>query len=276
MSLDVVGIPSGEAFGEVAGAIADWWRDVYPYRRSVVISASTSQLLPLGHPVDIVLPLASTLDQGKLQEDFDDVTVVSPMSTQLGRMVWTEGDDLFMRFRLDADISAGETATYHVYYGNQASVTQPAFVDDPWPIHVANDSSLISYTRPEEDWRDGETSTRGAKAVADLEASALRLLVDRRPTGGLAEVQLDDGPWEPVDLFAPVALPNVEVWSAEGLASGSHRVRYRSTGYANPSSQGTRVNLQAIEYRATIDVVVGVEEVSTSAWRVAGVGGGGA
>ncbi len=66
-------------------------------------------------------------------------------------------------------------------------------------------------------------------------------------SGGIARVSVDGGPPVDVDLYAPVYQYRQKVFSVNGLISGTHTVRLAWTGQKNGSSNGTYVNLDAVD-----------------------------
>jgi hypothetical protein len=273
------GVPSAEAFGTPSAfARTDWWSAAYPYRRAVTLSLMGDRTAPVRHPVTATLPM-TILEQGKLRADFVDIEVLHYVDgrwERLPREVTPVGDQLEVRFLTDRELDPFLTDTFYMYYGAPAATGagRDAFEDNPWPMSLGEDDLGVAYTRPGENWRSGTSMVRGARATVALAATAVRILADREPTAGIAEVQLDNGPWVGVDLFSPVAELGVEVWQASELAAAAeHRVRYRASGRTNPGAAGFSINVVAFEFVAPLTVVVGPEEVLVELWGQRGVGG---
>ncbi len=77
--------------------------------------------------------------------------------------------------------------------------------------------------------------------------SYLGWLAVTRPDYGIAQVSVDGGPLEPVDLYSAAARYQQEVWSTGTLADGPHTVRISWTGTKNPSATNTRISVDALD-----------------------------
>jgi hypothetical protein len=271
-------IPSAEVIGTpTIVASSGWWSSRWPYRRTVTITAPLDQEVPVGHP--IVLTLSSTVHgQGKLRDDYADLEVlhfVDDVWRRIPRRVTEVNGNLEVRYLTDVYLSPGASDTYYVHYGypDSTGAGRANFVDNPWPIVVPYNSTEISYTKPGEWWKQGITGKVGASASMEFDGTAVRLVSVKGPDDAMAELQLDDLPWQRADLWSPVEVP-AEVMRWESLAPGAHKIRMRATGGRNPSSVGTTVDVLKFEFVTSVVTYVGPEEVLVSMWRQSGVGGG--
>lgn len=66
------------------------------------------------------------------------------------------------------------------------------------------------------------------------------------PTGGIAAVSVDGGPDTAVDYWSAAPAEQVPVYRSPPLPDGTHTVRVRVTGSANPASTGTEVSLDRL------------------------------
>lgn len=273
------GIPSELVLGLPTIANLEWWTRVFPYRRRLPVQALT-ETVPIGHPVDVFVPLDVTQGQGKVREDLADVEVVymdgAGQWRRLGRDVAIVGDAMRVRFLTWDPIPAGEEAEYFLHYGAPGSegVGRPAFVDNQWAIVESHDGGRISFTRPTEDWRDGVSQRRGAQAALEFAGTSVRIVGVRSPDGGIAEVQLDGGPWESVDFFSITPVTE-QVFAATDLSPGHHKIRIRAAGRANPGSRGHEVQVMQMAYLTDVSVLPEKEEINVAVeWGGGGLGGG--
>jgi hypothetical protein len=183
-----------------------------------------------------------------------------PHLVWLGRELVDTGDSLSVRFLTIGTVLPGSQATYYVYYGHIGGIGRPAFTDNLWPVRVGQDSPLVSYSRPTEHWKGGKTIVAGAKASVSVAAVDLRVTAQTGLEQAIAEVQIDEGAWEPVDLFARAGIDESEVFRTGAISEDIHRVRYRASGRSNPASRGSQVNLVALEYVLPVTISVETEE----------------
>ncbi|HJS83611.1 MAG TPA: hypothetical protein VJ742_12330 [Nitrososphaera sp.] len=251
-----------------------WWHFKYIFRRLIKITAPTTGL-PSGHPFKVFIPVANTLSQGKIRSDFNDVEVVKFDSvtntwTAIASKVTRVGSNLMVEAKTTTNI-IGTDSNYYVYYGNFNLVdppSTPSFVEEPWPVKLLNTNLLIGLTRPEQFWKLGISTRRGSRATLEFVGESVRILGDKGPDKAIAEVQIDNGPWIEVDLFAVEEESNVEVYETD-LNPGLHRIRYRVAGRRNPASLGDIVKLGSIEYRKPVSIQLQVEEtVPNFNWTV--------
>ncbi|MDP1809546.1 MAG: cytochrome c3 family protein [Actinomycetota bacterium] len=67
---------------------------------------------------------------------------------------------------------------------------------------------------------------------------------------GIAEVSIDNVFQQYVDLYSPINLWQVAVYTKDGLGTGSHTIKIRVPQLANPSSSGYHVNIDAFDVTA--------------------------
>lgn len=272
------GVVTAEGFGSLTlQPRVEWWSRRFPFRRRVLVEAP-DEPLPERHPIDVDLSLAVMLDQGKTRTDFADVEVAYFDGAQwqwLSRAVTELEDVMQVRFLLWEEIQSGGVGEYCIYYGAPSStgLGRPVWADNLWPIVVSHDAGRIGFTRPTEHWRDGVSDVRGAKATLEFVGVAARVMSRVGPDRGIAEVQIDEGLWEDVDLFAPAAA-DTEVFAAYDLEPGPHKLRVRVTGRANPNATGSEVNVVQMAYVTQLLVVPQPEEIDADQWGGGGLGGG--
>lgn len=231
-----------------------WWNHNYLYRRVLDFTVSPTGL-PADHPVTIYVPKNIYL-QGKSRGDNEDIEVVY-LETEvpenwilLGRQV----TDNELYFKIDTEIpvellgDSVNNSRLFVYYGNAklANVTaRPSYSINEWPLTASYDSKYVSYTKG---WEAGVSSTPREKAVFVFYGPHARLNCAVGPDKGIAEVQIDNGEWENIDLYRHTAASEY-VYTTEELGEGRHQFRVRVTGDKNPSSTGTEVQILSFGYR---------------------------
>ena len=119
----------------------------------------------------------------------------------------------------------------------QSDATYPAGV---WQTSSAN----MLYTGG----TMANSNTAGSVAVFTFSGSSIRWVGQRLFDGGIARVSLDGVVVANIDTWAPIQEEfQAAMFSATGLASGSHTLRIEVLGTKNASSQGTRVVVDAFD-----------------------------
>jgi hypothetical protein len=91
----------------------------------------------------------------------------------------------------------------------------------------------------------------GASVEWRFTGNQVRLIAPAGPSGGLADVYLDDRKQlAGVDFFSPVARRQQVLYSRGGLHPGPHTLRLVARGSGNPLSNGTEVYVDAIQFSA--------------------------
>lgn len=98
-----------------------WWDADWDYRNEITITANRD--LNIGLSIDLNsdhLLLKDLWVSGKVQADFDDVRITYGESTEISRSIeqYFAGDMNRIWFQLQAPITAGNSDTYYIYYGN--------------------------------------------------------------------------------------------------------------------------------------------------------------
>lgn len=268
----------------------DWAN--YIYRRNLAISAPDD--VPAWHPVTVNLtPILRT--NGKTLSSYEDIEVgykVAEADIQpLYRVIEEDPDgSINITFQLQEDLVANELLEdlYFVYYGNLFLVDPPVrpvptYPDNAiysgdfamhslWPLSVDHSHTMLSYTRPGEQWEDGVSSHRGARASLRTYATNMRIISFRDLNAGIAEVQIDGGAWVESDIFATTnsVEPVFEVLNLSGYET--HEMRIRVSGRRQPASQDDKINIERVEYRKPVECVDLGEEVNGLSWT-SSVGG---
>ncbi len=143
------------------------------------------------------------------------------------------------RFRLSATDTAGNTSAYVMSATAKLARAQEtagsASYAGSWK-RVSVGGASGGYVR--------RSITPGNTASYAFNGSAVGLISTLGPDRGVAELRLDGVLLDSVDLYAPTLTPAQLVWSSN-VASASHVFEVRVTNNGNPSSTGTRVDIDA-------------------------------
>ena len=246
--------------------VSEWWDSTYPFR--IAMDLTTLRNVAPGHPISISLPRARFVDLGKVRSDFADLRVLAFESgtwiETIPRAVVDDGENLTITFDSLDPIVAGEHVVdlYFIYFGNPNATLADEYTPNDWPIHVAATDAGITYTRPSEDWVNGESEKNQATASLVFYGPQVRMISDIGPLWGICEVRVDSGQWYSVDLFSAEAATNQVVYTQTGLPHALHTLQIRCAGRSNPSAGATTVNVRAVEYKAFIDVANTSEELA--------------
>jgi hypothetical protein len=85
-----------------------------------------------------------------------------------------------------------------------------------------------------------------AEALVWFEGTRLDLVSTKGTTLGIAEVSIDGGPAQKIDLYSPSTLRQQIVWSSGTLSDGTHSVAVRWTGERSAPTGGTRVAIDRL------------------------------
>jgi hypothetical protein len=267
-----------------------WWNSSYSCRRNTAITAPPDGLSK-NHPISIFIP-RDIYDNGKVQADtasnFKDLEVLYLVSEipdvwrRLPRVVERVSGYYRVRFLLQEDL-AGNSVTneYYIYYSNPFKTTDYStgspytynISELDWPLEVLFSNGLISYTRPGEHWNAGESTTAEAKAAFQFYGPQIRVIMDKGPSFGIVEVQVDSNAWEKVDLYNSTLSENAIVFSKAQLGEGSHTIRVKVTGQKNPASSSANVKLRSFQLKKhSVALDLKEEQYSAYSWsgRIAG------
>lgn len=285
---NIVGVFTNETFFVIEPSLLDisrsqfWWNDNYTYRRVIDVEATPTGL-PEDHPITSYITKA-IIRQGKARTDGADIEVLRLADIAPERWVVIDKeieilDDLIrVTWNNGYDIAPGMTLgeTYYIYYGNQSLTDAPEVPATPtfhlseWPVEVLWSDEEISYTRPGEHWIDNIAQEELAKASIYFYGDQIRVFADTGPQWGMAEVQIDNGPWEIVDLHYFTDALDTVVYTATGLSKGMHYLRYRMSGRKNPAADDFKINLTKIQYeKFAVGIDLGEEADETLMWSSA-------
>lgn len=239
----------------------------FPFRRNLQVIASPEYGgVSAGHPVTVILS-SDLINMNKVLEDFSNL-VVTFQDNQIPRRVTQVGFDITVEFQIQALLSADEVnfEDYHIYYGSSIGLTQPSYVTNDWPVSIDEDNSRVSYTRPGEDWVNGISTSRRAKANFAFNGTKVRLIGNRGSNYGFAEIQLDLNDWITVDLYSPQFQANVILYQVSYLNPGDHALRIKATGSQNAGANDNKINIVRFDYMKNIEVIDLGEEVDDFTW----------
>jgi hypothetical protein len=163
--------------------------------------------------------------------------------------------------------NASHTLTIQVTGQQNAAATGNAIVIDAFDV-PASTVSRLQETDPDVTfsgvWSQGDSSrawsagiaalssTTGASATFTFTGTGVSLIGARGPQTGIARVILD-GAASSVDTYAPSEQIQAAVFTATGLADGSHTLTVQVTGTQNPASTSPLIAVDAFEVTMTGD-----------------------
>jgi hypothetical protein len=92
-----------------------------------------------------------------------------------------------------------------------------------------------------------ETSSAGARASVSFVGTGISWIGARGPETGIASVFLDGTYVADFDMYSPGEGPQHPVYTARGLAAGTHTLTIEATGMRNTASQGTWILIDAFD-----------------------------
>jgi len=164
--------------------------------------------------------------------------------------------------------NAGHTLTIQVTGQENAAASGNLIVIDAFDVPASTVSRLqetdpdISYSAG--NWSQGDTSrawsagiaalssTAGASATFTFTGTGVSWIGAKGPQTGIASVTLD-GNATSVDTYAPSEQIQAALFTATGLADGSHTVTIEVTGQQNPASSSPLIIVDAFEVTMTGD-----------------------
>lgn len=260
-----------------------WWDRKWPFRRDLTITTEDRGDIPEGHPLTVYLSY-DLITKGKVRDDLRDIEVLylSSLVPETWVILRKEAEivdnQIRVRWDAEAEIEAGNVVedTYYIYYGNSSLSGKPkvatySYVD--YPISISYIDQQVMFSGSVGDWIDGASEVPLVRATVPVRAEQIQIYANTGPANGIAEVQVDDGAWESVDLFSNETLNSQMVWETTDLSDARHTIRYRVSGRANPAATGRSVNLNMIKYKKHGIVEDVREEVDESLMWSSVIGG---
>jgi hypothetical protein len=122
----------------------------------------------------------------------------------------------------------------------------------------------------------GETSSfnrsEGARATFAFTGTSVTWIGFRAPWAGIGRVYVDGALVQEVDLYSPTEQPQAAVFTAAGLAPGSHTIVVESTAGRNPSATDNAVVVDAFDVGPAAPPRVAGERIEHGAAAVAYTG----
>lgn len=252
-----------------------WWNSNYKYRRKISIS-SEGETIPAGSPVSIGIKGASLIGLGKARSDLADIvpmynsgTDVSPTWIVLNRLLSYDAvaDVVSITFYTGAQFTGVASNKYFIYMGAPSASSPPSPTGpaaNPFPITATANDFSISYTRPEEEWKNGASNVQGARAAFSFKGSNFRLKVNKTPDGGIVRVTDDIGATPNIFLYDTYSNVSTTayIYNVTSVADPNliHTIRLYVTGDKAPSSTNTFVRIAGVEYSKYVKPTLEVEE----------------
>jgi hypothetical protein len=118
-----------------------------------------------------------------------------------------------------------------------------------------------------------ESSTAGATASYAFEGTKLRFFGSKGKDKGQIDVYIDDVLWKAVDLYQCTQDESQLLFESGYLGDGKHTLKLIANGLKNKASQGTHINVDAIEIETTPPLPFGPfgqsqRDVPLAAWEI--------
>lgn len=251
-----------------------WLSDDYLFRRKLTI-ASAPQLLPIGHPVEVELPL-SIFDSGKLRGDHADLEIVyvagDGQMTALYREVVRDNLSIKVTFAVKEETIEDITplGSYYVQYGNPNLLNTPTRETTPylpWPVSYGRDEGDITYTRPGEHWNSGVSEVAGARANLLTYAKSLRVVYVGKTGYGIVLSQLNDLPTNQIDLNVEYSDAETEVYDEyTDLDLTQHELKIENAGFNDSLESSFTIELDRVDVVLPAELQSQNEELNSSIW----------
>lgn len=255
-----------DSSGWVLTQAQPWWSHLWRYRRPLTFTSYPTGL-PEDHIVTVFIPREIN-QQGKVRSDLEDLEIMYLTSTspaqwvQLGRNVTSTATFYQVDFQLPFDMEPNDNTMLfeginvnerlYAYYGNPnqtSNQSRPSYGGSEWPLEALYDDPYVTYTYPGIQWIDGYTEKPGARAAFSFYGPQARLYCDVSPSGGMIEVQTDNGDWTSIDLYSPTDQGSTIVHTTDGLSLTEHVLRVRLMPRANPAALANSVQINKFGYR---------------------------
>ncbi len=233
----------------------DWWDVNYHYKKRITLKNASSDSLASGIPVQVTIDTKTLYDDGKLQNDCDDLRIVYSNDdinhTELTRSYYTasgatncsNSQATVVTFPLQADIaSGGIDDDYFVYYGN-GEASSPGSGDNGYDIGDAH-ATLVCPFNGTTTCLDGETPTTasgairysGAKSALSFDGKDDKVTVNTANLNYLGEEKLTVEFWFKGFLGGTGSIFNINNYSGlfdfnfqQNQATGTIRVGLKNT-----------------------------------------------
>lgn len=248
-----------------------WWDNEYLYRMELIYAAPPTGI-GAGHPMRVKLDI-DKVEMGKVKPSLSDINVIYVEQTD-ENVIWhnvdahveSTGEEINVTFPLVYDLDPDEATIgeYFIYYGDKSGLNAIDMRVDgvnEWHERVYPDDPTIGYTRPESDWRDGESLEVDAKASFGFYGDRIRVYSMTGPDKGVASMSINGEYEVDVDLYSVTSQERL-VYEQRDLPIGENIFRLRDTGMKSPASSDSKVNFTRIEYGKHSTMDAGAEETS--------------
>lgn len=242
-----------------------WWNTNYPIKRNLKITPQNNQPILAGHPIFCFFDKDQLLTLNKIRENFEDLEVIfsygstaTPTFMRLAREVTydSNSDIISIVFNAVNQIET-ENTSYSLYMANNTLTgftLRPDYSSSLYIISVTPQDPLgIMFSKPGEDWVNGVSSLRGARATLGFLGINVRITLEKGPDKGILEIKLDDDSTF-IDCYSPTT-QNEIVFESNNLSKQKHYLRMIVNGNKSPNSSGNTIKIVSIEYSKFIEAI---------------------
>jgi len=268
-----------------------WWNNSYLFRRELFLT-TFSDSSPAYTYFDIRpsdFNVTKLKSNNSLRSDEEDLEVIyesadaTPSYTVIGRSVSTySGGNGGVAFY--NPIATPYTGKFYIYYGNSDLDNQPTrpTADASLQPRILVSDPAFTFTRPNEDWINGESVTTGARATFAIEGDGGELKFATGPDMGSVEVHTPgvnelsrstDTDGSTLDLYSKTEGTQLLTFALSELENGLLSQTISVSDSTNPSSSGNKVKIIDGLSNYGAGGTMGLEEVRLENWTTY-VGGG--
>jgi hypothetical protein len=241
-----------------------WWDIHYPIRRNLKITPKFDDVILSNHPIYCFIDKDKLVTLKKVKENFEDLEVLyvsgnqaTPVWHRLGRQVsYDQQTDLITILFNSYEEITEENTNYYLYMANDVLFDwqlRPTYESSVYVLKATpQNNSGIMFSRPGEDWNDGESTTTGAKATLGFLGINVKITLEKGPDKGILELKLDENEPIFIDCYSATT-SDVVVYEKNDLSKERHYIRMSVTGNKSPSSSSNKIKIVSIEYSKFIE-----------------------
>jgi uncharacterized protein YjdB len=167
--------------------------------------------------------------------------------------------NMFLLYRNTSSDPATPSENWVIVDDNAANTTNHSIAYNPpgsttgWSLFGISDSYLTT---------EHTTTNLNAEVTFQFNGDKVGFYARKANDLGQAEVRLDDNLVATVDLYSASTLANQYIYQSGDLTAGPHTLKIKAIGQKNSASSGTRIYIDAFDYRATASTTTPVTSVT--------------
>lgn len=251
----------------------EWWNSRYSIRKNIIITNEGTSAIPSGSPIYVKLDFIKMQNQNKIRDDFEDIeilywddTIATPAWSLISRDTEYDEDtgELTVIFNTEAEIDLEEENTsYYLYFCNpnlKNVTTRPTYSSAEYSQEATSDSNDIMFTRPTEDWINGQSTVSNARAAFAFYGRKAKVYFETGEDHGILALKVNNENELIIDTYATIT-SDALVYTFDADAVQRHYLRFRATGSKNPSSTSTSIKIAKVLYSKYTGASLDIEEI---------------